>query len=397
MELAIRPDPKKWGLYISGAGHGGLILWVLLGGFFSGPRPEPLDVAPVSLVSAEEFAALTAEASAPRAVEEEQPEAPSVESAPRPQARPEPTPEPEPEPEPAPEPEPEPVVEPTPEPEPVPEPVVETPPQPVVPEVDNAPVTPTVLPDSAPPVAADRVTDEVVAAPDPDVRIADVDQVRPEPAELPAETPVEVAPETTAREQTTTQIVTEADQSDENSLGISASIRPRPRPNRPAPASEPDPAPVTETAAAAPDPEPTPEPAPAASSAVNDALAEALGGSSQTSGNGTARVGPPLTQGEQNAFRVAVQGCWTVDPGSPTYQVVLTVGMDMQEDGRVVSSSLELLSATGGDTTTVQTAYEAARRAILRCQTQGRNGYDLPAEKYDQWRRIELTFDPRTR
>ncbi|MAY33718.1 MAG: hypothetical protein CMM86_14055 [Rhodovulum sp.] len=253
-------------------------------------------------------------------------------------------------------------------------------------------MTPTVLPDTAPPVAADRVTDEVVAAPEPDVRIDEVDQVRPEPAELPAETPVEVAPESTAREQSTTQIVTEADQPDENSLGISAAIRPRPRPNRPAPTPEPDPEPVTETANA-PEPEPTPD----TSSAVNDALAEALGGSSQTSGNGTARVGPPLTQGEQDAFRVAVQGCWTVDPGSPTYQVVLTVGMDMQEDGRVVSSSLELLSASGGDTTTVQTAYEAARRAILRCQSQGRNGYDLPAEKYDQWSRIELTFDPRTR
>ena len=67
MELANKPGPMKWGLYISGAGHGGLILWMLLGGLFSAPRPEPLDVAPVSLVSAEEFAALTAEASAPRA------------------------------------------------------------------------------------------------------------------------------------------------------------------------------------------------------------------------------------------------------------------------------------------------------------------------------------------
>ena len=34
---------------------------------------------------------------------------------------------------------------------------------------------------------------------------------------------------------------------------------------------------------------------------------------------------------------------------------------------------------------------ERARRAVLRCQ---RGGYDLPPEKYDQWREIELTFNP---
>lgn len=36
-------------------------------------------------------------------------------------------------------------------------------------------------------------------------------------------------------------------------------------------------------------------------------------------------------------------------------------------------------------------AFEAARRAILRC---GATGYDLPAEKYGQWRDIEMTFNP---
>ena len=34
---------------------------------------------------------------------------------------------------------------------------------------------------------------------------------------------------------------------------------------------------------------------------------------------------------------------------------------------------------------------EAARRAIIRC---GASGYNLPVEKYDQWRDIEMTFNP---
>ncbi|MEM9438259.1 MAG: energy transducer TonB, partial [Pseudomonadota bacterium] len=33
----------------------------------------------------------------------------------------------------------------------------------------------------------------------------------------------------------------------------------------------------------------------------------------------------------------------------------------------------------------------AARRAIIRC---GATGFDLPREKYDQWRQIEMTFNP---
>ena len=36
-------------------------------------------------------------------------------------------------------------------------------------------------------------------------------------------------------------------------------------------------------------------------------------------------------------------------------------------------------------------AFEAARRAIIRC---GSSGFDLPAEKYGHWRDIEMTFNP---
>ena len=36
-------------------------------------------------------------------------------------------------------------------------------------------------------------------------------------------------------------------------------------------------------------------------------------------------------------------------------------------------------------------AFEAARRAIIRC---GAQGFDLPREKYDHWRDIEMVFNP---
>jgi hypothetical protein len=49
------------------------------------------------------------------------------------------------------------------------------------------------------------------------------------------------------------------------------------------------------------------------------------------------------------------------------------------------------VSYDGGSQAAAQQAYEAARRAILRC---GTNGYDLPAESYDYWRQVELIFNP---
>jgi len=36
-------------------------------------------------------------------------------------------------------------------------------------------------------------------------------------------------------------------------------------------------------------------------------------------------------------------------------------------------------------------AFGAARRAILRC---GARGFQLPSDKYAQWRNIEMTFNP---
>nr|MDJ0820497.1 cell envelope biogenesis protein TolA [Paracoccaceae bacterium] len=102
-------------------------------------------------------------------------------------------------------------------------------------------------------------------------------------------------------------------------------------------------------------------------------------------------TGPPMTRGESDALRVAVQACWVVDVGSQAANVTVTLAMEMDRDGKVVPGTLEMIDATGGDTIAVNTAFNAARRAVLRCQGQG---YDLPAEKYEQWRELEIVFNP---
>lgn len=98
----------------------------------------------------------------------------------------------------------------------------------------------------------------------------------------------------------------------------------------------------------------------------------------------------PLTQAEIAKFRMNVQECWVVDVESPATNVTVTVGFDMDPIGRVVSSSIRLLSSGGGSGSDVDDAFQAARRAILRCQG---DGYGLPISKYENWKYAEMTFN----
>ena len=63
----------------------------------------------------------------------------------------------------------------------------------------------------------------------------------------------------------------------------------------------------------------------------------------------------------------------------------------MAETGVPDTGSIRLVSSTGGSDASTRQAFEAARRAIIRC---GTRGFPLPVEKYDSWRDIEMTFNP---
>lgn len=97
-----------------------------------------------------------------------------------------------------------------------------------------------------------------------------------------------------------------------------------------------------------------------------------------------------MTGSEKEGFRVAVNRCWNVDPGSQAARVTVTVGFNLDQGGKV-QGDVRQIAASGGDAGATSIAFQAARRAILRC---GATGYDLPADKYDQWRDVEITFDP---
>lgn len=359
------------GHYISGAGHLGLIGWLLLGGLFSA-RPEPFEMTEVSVISGAEFDAMIAATQAPAsATEVAQPAAPSpVQETPDISSTPDEVIE-----------QPAPVQTEAPPDDPVPEvtelslppetEVDDTPPDLQEPVGDIAVLVPEVGPQAiARPV--DRVAPEAIAQPDPDAT--------PDPVEEAAQAPDE-AGETEAEnqdaqapEEATTEIVTEATQAP-----AASSRPPGRRPAAPAPR-------VVET------------PAPSQDDATDDAAAAAIAAAVAEAQTETAAPtpaapsGPPLSAGEKESLRVAVSSCWNVGSlSSEALQTTVVVSVAMNQNGTPIVNSIQMESSSGGSTAAARQAFEAARRAVIRC---GSSGYDLPSEKFGQWQNIEMTFNP---
>jgi hypothetical protein len=93
-----------------------------------------------------------------------------------------------------------------------------------------------------------------------------------------------------------------------------------------------------------------------------------------------------------SALRVAVSSCWNVGSlSTEALQTTVTVAVSMLQDGKPDIATIRMIGSQGGSAAAAKQAFEAARRAIIRC---GARGYSLPAEKYAQWQDIEMTFNP---
>ena len=296
----------KIGAYVSGAGHAGLFVWLLIGGFFVARDDfDAIRVTDVSIISADEFQAMQPSGpetgDAPPALEAPAQDAPAA--APAPAPRPDPAPAPAPAPTPAP----------------------------------------------APAPAAEPVTE-------------------------PQETQ-----EQTAQEETTTQVVTEADETSNQAPTRST------RPGR-----KPTPPPVV--AEAEPEADPVPGLAESIAGAVTEANSENAIADNANPGGGS---GQPITRAEKGAFILGIQKCWNVGAlSTDALKVTVIVGFTMTPDAKPEIGSIRLVGAEGGSGAAVDRAYEAARRAIIRC---GSAGFGLPADKYDQWRGVEVKFNATTK
>lgn len=381
------------GTKISLAAHGLLVGWVAFGAWLPS-EPLPIPVQEVAVISAEDFAKLSQQTQAPQVSEtpgsltapETSVEPPDVSV--RPEPRPQVTP-----------------------PEPTPAPVVEAP-VPALPAPESEPEVADSLPEPDAPPEAEPDSPVIVASPSVPEQLRPADRVAPVPVEAPEEEVAvgdlvqpEVSPdegalsaqevqEATAPEAASDRIVTEANESDEAEpaptvtpapvTAPTTSVRPRTRPSRPAPAPE---TPAPETEVAAPAAEAAQE---AQAEAVEDALAAAIAGGADVAAPEPA--GPPLTPGEKDALRVSVSKCWNVGSlSTAALKTTVEVAVSLEPDGRPNLGSIRMVSSTGGSADAAKQAYEAARRAIIRC---GAKGFQLPSDKYDHWRDIVMTFNP---
>lgn len=113
--------------------------------------------------------------------------------------------------------------------------------------------------------------------------------------------------------------------------------------------------------------------------------------SRQTTSVAVSQAGQSDENGWHRDFAAAIRKCWLVESETAADRITVGIVFGMSPDGTAIANSLQMVRASDGSVAAVKTAYEAARRAILRC---GASGFDLPTRLYDEWKQVEITFDP---
>ncbi|MEZ8098317.1 MAG: hypothetical protein QMC55_05515, partial [Amylibacter sp.] len=98
-------------------------------------------------------------------------------------------------------------------------------------------------------------------------------------------------------------------------------------------------------------------------------------------------ISQPLTKEEEQNLVLNIRQCWNVPVGLENDSSnVIIMGIKLSIDGNLEEDPVNLSPNSGVG---MIQAYEAARRAVLRCQP-----YKLPADKYETWREMEIELDP---
>ena len=95
--------------------------------------------------------------------------------------------------------------------------------------------------------------------------------------------------------------------------------------------------------------------------------------------------------GIKRIIQNAIRPYWRLAPNSPASNVVIAVRLEFDESGTVKEESINLIRSEGGSQKAVRTAFRAAKTAIKRASLAG--GFKFPADKFEQWKALELEFD----
>ena len=376
------------GVKISGTAHAILISIAIFGApIFSSDEENPIQISEVSLISLEEFELLTKE-NMPVFQSEPEPEVQEPELEPEVQ---EPEPEPEvQEPEPEPEPEFE-VQEPEPEPEPELE-VQEPEPEPEVQEIINESDSDLIAPiadednlgeltpefnENAAPKAAEIISDVSNEAPEEPADIGALEDTSFEKVNGADEEKLEIElNENTPAEESTTQIVTEAEEQ-KSDLVPSRTSQPKSRPKN---------LKTTKEIAIKPKLKPK-EVVEAEKDTTAESILESL--KEKKEPEPFLNLTPAQKESVGNIIRNKMRLCWNPPVGVENGLTnVMILGLKFDIDGKLVESPVNLTPNSGVGSLQ---AFEAARRAVIRCSPYN----ELDPEIYDGWKELNLKFNPK--
>lgn len=100
----------------------------------------------------------------------------------------------------------------------------------------------------------------------------------------------------------------------------------------------------------------------------------------------------PLSMSEKDAIRSQFIKCWSVPAGAKdTANLVVTLRVQVAADGSVTDAKLAKNEGRYSSDSYFRAAADSAIRAVHKCSPL----QHLPADKYSNWKDMELTFDPR--
>jgi len=96
-----------------------------------------------------------------------------------------------------------------------------------------------------------------------------------------------------------------------------------------------------------------------------------------------------MTAAQGQVVGMAVRACWNTGAlSAEALRTTVLISFDIGAAGKLDASSIKLLESSGGTPEAMAQAYEAARRAIIRC---GARGFDLPEQRGKI--AVEMVFD----
>jgi len=113
-------------------------------------------------------------------------------------------------------------------------------------------------------------------------------------------------------------------------------------------------------------------------------------GVARVKGNAVHRDSLPVGFSDLDLIRKQIEPCWNVPAGARYAEdLVVTVEVELDQTGEVRSAIITDRARADRDPA-YRTAAESARRAVWSCSP-----LKLPPEKYEDWKKITLTFDPK--